>query len=95
MTANEDYSTWTVFALENRFHNLKAIINNKAALRVTVSYPAYPYTKGTDNQRVILPMNERLLKKTAVEELKKNLAEIEKYWKVKFKEEQQKFLEEL
>lgn len=86
MTA-KDYSTWTAFALENKYQHLKAIINNRKDIEVHVTYPAYPYTKGTDNQRVVIPVKNKDIKKAAVETLEKELEEVLKHWNEKAKEE--------
>lgn len=93
----EDYSTWTVYALEQRYQRLSSIINNKAKLKVRVTYPAFPFSTDASmqNASVELDMEEKELKKVAVKVLKKELAEIEKQWEIKFKEEQERILEEV
>ena len=84
---DKDYSDWTAFSLENKHKDLKAMINNKQAIDVHVTYPAFPYTKEKGSQRVVLPVNSKSIKKAAVEEMEKELKLVKKHWDEKVKEE--------
>lgn len=89
---SNDYSKWTVFALENRYYHLKSIINNKSMVEVKVTYPAHPYTRGKEAERVVIPINSTNLKNVALDELRRELEEVLKHWNEKAKEEQEKCL---
>lgn len=89
-----DYSTWTVYALEQKYQRLSSIINNKAKLKVRVTYPAFPFTadESMQNASVELPLDGKELKQAAINALKKEMAEIEKQWEIKFEEEQEQIM---